>query len=170
MGFFKKVVSFFNPRYSLALDSHECNKKNCRFYYRFKIYGFHGFLKLTFHEIKESKNIIFSINPYDLLWIIDNETKQSESLRKFKITETLRNDTYKLSSIEDEFFISGNDLFNNLSLIEKMNSLDVYKIAYNTGFLHGRRFTKKIFQSKQKIKNYLPDIKIVNFKKKIKLT
>ena len=167
MVFFKKIASFLKPRYSLALDSYEYNKKTCKFYYRFKIYGFHGFLKLTFYEIKESKNIMFSVNPYDLLWIIDNETKQSETLREFKITETLRNNTYKLSSNEDKFVISGNDLFNNLSLIEKMNSLDVYKIAYNTGFLHGRRFTKKIFQSKQKIKNYLPDIKIVNFKKKL---
>jgi hypothetical protein len=166
MQFLKNLFGIFKPRYHLALDSNIYDKKTKKFYYRFKIYGSHGFLKFNFHEINKNKNIVFDINPYDLMKIALNELKFSEKSELFEIAEVIRDNKYKISNLESEQVIFGEDLCGNSPLIEKIKNMDIYKIAYNTGFNNGRKFSKSILnQSKKDSETNKPNLKIVRFHK-----
>jgi hypothetical protein len=149
MFFLKKLRRILKPRYHLALDEFIYNTEMKNFSYRFKIYASHSFVKFSFHEIYENRDVLFDINPYDLIKIASNEFKHSQSLEILKIKETLRNNEYKIFNHESEQIISGEDLCDNSSLIQKLNSLDAYKIAYTTGFNHGRKFSKSISSQKE---------------------
>ena len=147
MNFIDRALRFFKkikPRYLLSLDSSFYSLSKKSIVYRFKVFGEHTFPRFTFDDIKNDKNLLYDIHPVDLMRItIDNYlTSQKKSM--LNISEILRDNRYKLSDSSAEEILSGDEICDNILLIEKIKNIDLYKIAYNTGFNHGRQLAKEI--------------------------
>lgn len=112
--------------------------------YRFKAFGEPTFPVFTYQDILNNKNIAYSINPYELMDISVIEHINEEKKQRYRITEFLRENKYKLSNYNSEKILSGKDICDSPSLLEEISPLDVYKIAYHTGFIDGRRFSQKL--------------------------
>jgi hypothetical protein len=140
LRFFKKI----RPRYFLSLDSHFYSLSKKDIVYRFKVFGEHTFPKFTFDDIKNDKNLLYDIHPTDLMKITidDYVTLQKKSM--LSISEILRDNRYRLSDSNTDEILSGDEICDNILLIEKIKNIDLYKIAYNTGFNHGRQLAREI--------------------------
>ena len=140
LRFFKKI----RPRYLLSLDSHFYNLSKKSIVYRFKVFGEHIFPKFTFDDIKSDKRLLYDIHPIDLMKITIDDYIASQKKMMFSISEILRDNRYKLSDYYTEEILSGDEVCDNILLIEKIRNIDLYKIAYNTGFNHGRLLAREI--------------------------
>lgn len=132
------------PRYLLSLDSQFYGISQKATVYRFKIFGEHSFPKFTFNDIKNNKNILYDINPDDLIKIAIDDHVISQKKSLLNISEILRDNKYKLSCSDCEEVLSGDEICDNILLIQKIKNIDLYKIAYNTGFNHGRQLAREI--------------------------
>lgn len=142
LNLFKKM----KPRYQLSLDSHYYNLSNKSIVYRFKVYGEHTFPKFTFEDIKNNKDILYDINPIDLIKISIDDYIVSQKKSMLKITEILRDNKYKLSDSNNEEILSGDEICDNILIIERIKNIDLYKIVYNTGFNHGKQLAREIIK------------------------
>lgn len=140
LRFFKKI----RPRYLLSLDSHfySLSKKNV--VYRFKVFGEHTFLKFTFDDIKNDTSLLHDIHPVDLMKITIDDYVITQKKAMLNVTEILRDNRYKLSDSSVDEILSGDEICDNILLIEKIKNIDLYKISYNTGFNHGRQLAREI--------------------------
>lgn len=139
MKFINKLFKQLKPRYQLSLDSPDYNLSKKATVYRFKIFGEHTFPKFTYEEIKKNKHIMYDINPVDLMDIAVDNYKLLQQRSMLRISEILRDNNYKLSNEEYKEIFSGDEICDNVLLIEKIKNIDLYKIAYNTGFNHGEK-------------------------------
>ncbi len=142
---FKKINMFFSiiiPRYQLSFDDdyYDINEKNRK--YRFKSFGDHSFPEFTFKEIKYNSSVLFSVNPHDLIKIAEKNYIQEHLKTQFKIDEFLRNNLYKLSNEHGSNTFSGDEICDNPLLVDQIVKIDLFKIAYNTGFERGRKLSK----------------------------
>ena len=137
---FKKI----RPRYLLSLDSQFYSLQKKAIVYRFKVFGEHTFPKFTFDDIRNDKQILCDIHPSDLLKISTEEYIASQKESMLNVSEILRDNKYKLSDNDSEQVFSGDEICDNILLIEKIKNIDLYKIAYNTGFNHGRQLAREI--------------------------
>jgi len=140
LHFFKQI----RPRYLLSLDSHFYSLSKKDIVYRFKVFGEHTFLKFTFEDIKNDKSLLYDIHPMDLMKITIDDYVVSQKRSMLIISEILRDNRYILSDANTEETLSGDEICDNVLLIEKIKNIDVYKIAYNTGFNHGRQLAREI--------------------------
>lgn len=141
LHFFKKI----RPRYLLSLDSYFYSLSEKKIVYRFKVFGEHTFPKFTFENIKNDKSLLYDIHPVDLMKITIDDYVVTQKKSMLNISEMLRDNRYKLSdgtAIEE--ILSGDEICDNILLIEKIRNIDLYKIAYNTGFNHGRQLAREI--------------------------
>ncbi len=149
---FKKIFARFKfqyvPRYHLALDSEFFDIKNKNNIYRFKVYNNHVYLKFSYEEIMHNKNIVFDVNPFDLIKIAQLEERIKIIKEKIHIKEMLRHNLYLLTDGENNNVFTGEEICNNPLLIEKIKSIDVYKIAFHTGFQQGRQLHNEISSQK----------------------
>lgn len=76
--------------------------------------------------------------------ILNQQAIHSQQKSVTKIKEHLRNNQYKIGDDLTTGVLSGDEICDNIILIGKMNSLDLYKITYNTSFIRGRSFTKSL--------------------------
>lgn len=154
INFFKKIFrlqkqrSIFNPRYQLSFDDDYFNLKKKARIYRFKSYGDFHFPEFTYEEIKTNKDILYSINPSDLLKISKKNFNENIQINSIRIEEILQDNQYKLTRHDESNFFSGDEVCDNPALIEQLMKLDLFKIAYNTGFERGRKITKLLLQEK----------------------
>lgn len=161
---FKRIFNFFHsffnhihPRYQLALDHSEYDINSKRNIHCFKSFGDHSFVKLTFDQIKHGNDLLFAINPHDLIKICLEEILLEQKSNQFRISEILRDNNFILSDKKNSQIFSGEEICDNVLLIEKINNIDLYKIAYNTGFNQGRKVSK-IVNKKQKEKYSLNNV------------
>lgn len=143
----KRITMFFrmlNPRYQLSLDHDyfDINEKDRK--YRFKLFGDHSFPEFTFKQIKFNENILFTINPSDLINISEKNYIQESSKHLLRIDEFLRNNTYKMSNSDGSNIFTGDEICDNPLLAEQIVKNDLFKIAYNTGFERGRKLSKLV--------------------------
>lgn len=165
MKLIDKVLSFFKtirPRYLLSLDSHFFNLTKKSIVYRFKVFGEHTFPKFTFDDIKNDKSLLYDIHPVDLMKITIDDYVASQKKSMLSISEILRDNRYKLSDSNAEEILSGDEICDNILLIEKIKNIDLYKIAYNTGFNHGRQLAREISKKARAVDADLSE-NIVNF-------
>ena len=147
MKLINKVLLFFKkirPRYLLSLDSQFYSLSQKAVIYRFKVFGEHTFPKFTFDDIKKDKDILYDIHPADLMKITIEDYVISQKKGTLSIAEILRDNRYKLSNSNTNEILSGDEISDNILLIEKIKNIDLYKIAYNTGFNHGRQLAREI--------------------------
>jgi hypothetical protein len=131
--------------------------------YRFKVFGEHTFIKLSFDDIKNDRNLLYNIHPNDLIQItIDNYINRQQK-STLKIAEILRDNKYKIFDSEIEEIISGDDICDNIAILNKMNNIDLYKVAYNTGFIHGKSVARKIIKnSNYDTKNKVISLQVIH--------
>ncbi|MBV9576359.1 MAG: hypothetical protein JO149_07020 [Gammaproteobacteria bacterium] len=141
-----RLLRKINPRYQLSLDSHFYNLSTKEIVYRFKVFGEHTFPKFTFQDIKNNKRLMYDINPIDLMKITIDDYIDSQRKSMLKITEILRDNKYRLSDSNSNEIFSGEEICDNVLLMEKIKNIDLYKIVYSTAFKHGRQFSKEIIQ------------------------
>ncbi len=149
MKLFSTILNYIRkikPRYFLSLDSHFYNLSKKSIVYRFKIFGEHTFPKFTFEDIINDKNLLYDIHPVDLMKITIDNYVDSQKKSLLNISEILRDNKYKLSDGNTEEILSGDEICDNILLIEKIKNMDLYKIAYNTGFNHGRQLARDMIK------------------------
>jgi hypothetical protein len=149
MKIMRAIFRMFNkikPRYQLSLDSHFYNLDKKNVVYRFKVFGEHTFVKFSFDDIKNNKRLMYDINPVDLMRVTIEDYANTRRKSMLKISEILRDNKYKLSDSNKDEILSGDEICDNILLIEKIKNIDLYKIAYNTGFKHGRQLIKEIIK------------------------
>lgn len=152
---FKSWLRQIKPRYFLSLDEKLYDENRKSNGYRFKIFGEHSFPVFTYMDIFKNNNIMYSINPYQLIEIALDEHQNDKKKHQYKISEYLRGNRYKISNFYNEKILSGEEICESPSLLEKIDQKDIYKIAYHTGFVEGRRFSKQLsseVESKSEIK------------------
>jgi hypothetical protein len=161
-GMFKKACSYLHslfsnlkPRYQLSLDnsSYDINLK--KMIYCFKAFGDHSFVKLSYDQIKHNNDILYSINPHDLINISITEHLQNQKKTMLRISEILRENQYLLTEGDSSQIFSGEEICDNVILMERINNIDLYKIAYSTGFNRGRMLSKSVSK-------YTNEKKIIN--------
>lgn len=142
---FKRIVGFIqrlNPRYQLSLDHDYFDIKERDIKYRFKSFGDHSFPEFTFKQIKFNENILFTVNPHDLIKIAEKNSIQESLNALLKIEELLRNNKYKLSNTYGSNIFTGDEICDNPLLADQIGKMDLFRIAYNTGFERGRKLSK----------------------------
>jgi len=145
----KKLKKWFSekyPRYFYRLDDTIFDRKKKCFLYVFKLYGNHSFVKLYFKDIQISKKLRWLINPDDLIQIYLNEQQNNFNNSQYRIKEYKRNNFYVIANAEQKETLSGEDICSSPSLIEQINSFDIYKISFQTGFIQGRQLSKTILE------------------------
>ena len=141
---FYKWLKQFKPRYILSLDEKLYNEHSKSNDYRFKSIGEHNFPVFNYNDILKNKNILYSINPHELIGIaIDNHINEEKN-SQFNVTECLRGNKFRLKNSYFNKILSGEEICQSPALLEKINQLNVYKIAYNTGFINGRNISKQL--------------------------
>ena len=66
-----------------------------------------------------------------------------------RVSEILRDNKYLISDENSQQIFDGEEICDNVLLLERINNLDIYKIAYSTGFKLGRSLTKSLSQHKE---------------------
>ncbi|CED78968.1 Conserved hypothetical protein [Candidatus Hamiltonella defensa (Bemisia tabaci)] len=153
-SFKKWIFSVLNPEYQLILIEEEYSKKLDQTIYIFKQYGNHDFVKLTYLDILNNKNLLSAINPVTLMNIHLNEYLINKKKKSDIITKILRNNEYEILKKDGVNIYSGEYICQNISMFSCMNRDDICNIAYNSGFLKGRQYASQI---KKQISNFEDD-------------
>lgn len=154
--FIRRIFSYLNslhPKYNLSLDHDFYDFESKEIIYFFKVFGDHSFVQFTFDDIKNDMNILQNIAPFDLIKIVEQETIHRQKRNLIKIKEHLRNNQYKIIDNLITTVLSGDEICENVILMNRMEHMDLYKIAYNTGFIRGRSFAKTLSKEIQERKS-----------------
>lgn len=140
----KWLISVFNPPYQLALSDKNLDKEAGYTIYIFKQYGGHEYIKLTYSDILNNSNILSAVNPIHLMDIHLHEYLLKQETEKYHITETLRENKYKIANLKTEEIYSGEYICRNADMFSSISHVDLCKIAYQSGFVKGRKMSKVI--------------------------
>lgn len=132
----------------LSLDQKIHNESSKGTNYRFKSFGEHSFPIFSYKDITSNKHILFEIYPTDLVDIALTERKQTEDRATYRISEFIRNNHYKIKNFYTKQTLSGRDICNTPALIAQLAPIDIFKIAYSTGFQEGRELSKQLTEPK----------------------
>ncbi|MCC7005694.1 MAG: hypothetical protein IT497_03485 [Ottowia sp.] len=154
VNFKKWLISVFNPPYQLSLSDKTLDKKSGLTIYVFKQYGGHDYIKITYADILNNYGILSAINPIHLMDIHLNEYLIKQETEKCYVIENLRNNKYKISNQKVREIYSGEHICTNIDMFANVSHSDICKIAYQSGFIKGRKFSheiKAIIQENKKI-------------------
>lgn len=138
------MASVFDPPYQLTLSDKFFDKSKNKNLYVFKQYGSHDFVKITYPDIVNNKNIIRAINPMNLMDIHLNEYLSKIESDELQVVEYLRGNKYKISNGDVEGVYSGENICKNINMFPGMSAADICKIAYASGFTKGRKVSSEI--------------------------
>ncbi|MCD5364461.1 MULTISPECIES: hypothetical protein [Chromobacterium] len=133
----------FNPPYQLALCDRLPKKNSKEFLYLFKVYGSHDFVKLSHADILASNQIMSAINPRDLIKIALLENNLQAQRKRCKVEAELRGNQYRIHIHGNSETCSGESICQNIDYFSDLSAQDICKIAYTTGFLKGRNFSRQ---------------------------
>lgn len=160
------IRKYYKPRYLFQLDTIQIEKNQSENIYIFKMYGSSAFIKYSFDEIDNNTSLKILIAPDDLIRIYLNEERKKYDYARYKIKESIRGNHYLLSRENEKVKLSGEDFCNDVQQITATNSLDVFKIAYETGFQAGRK-TTKLFQIE--VENFTHEVNTLKSTNVVKL-
>lgn len=133
------LKTIFNPQYQLTLSEIKRSKFPYKTKYIFKEYGSHEFISLTYKDIQNNETLIHIINPTNILYINSHESNLRKEYNKYYIIEEFRGNKYKIKSMNEESIYTGEYICENIDLFNEINTKDLCKIIYATGFHKGRR-------------------------------
>lgn len=118
-----------------------------------KQYGSHDYINVTYFDMLNNSGILSAINPVHLMDIHLHEYLLKQENEKYHITETLRNNQYKIANTKIGEIYSGEHICRNVDMFSNIAHADLCKIAYQSGFIKGRRTSveiKNLLERKQK--------------------
>lgn len=153
VSFKKWLISVFNPPYQLALSDKFFDKKMACMVYVFKQYGSHDYIKVTYFDMLNNPGILSAVNPIHLMDIHLHEHLLKQETEKYHVTETLRNNQYKIANTKTGEIYSGEHICRNVDMFSSISHADLCKIAYQSGFIKGRKTSveiKNLIEKKEK--------------------
>ena len=140
----KWLISVFNPPYQLALSDKTFDKEVGYTIYIFKQYGSHDYIKVSYADILSNHSILSAINPINLMDIHLHEYLLKQEMEKYHISESLRDNQYKIANMKTEEIYSGDHICRNVDMFCSISHTDLCKIAYQSGFIKGRKMSQVI--------------------------
>ncbi|WP_269936317.1 hypothetical protein [Serratia liquefaciens] len=146
-----KIISFlkkiYSPCYLYTLDRSVNRISDGN--WLFKEFGTHTFVKKSWEQLVEG-DFLRHVNPKDIAYIAETESKIKTKSTKLSITEEKRNCIWTLNNGIDSISISGKEFIKNRELVDKTESLDATKIAFYAGIKEGREISASLKKPKQK--------------------
>lgn len=93
------------------------------------------------------------VNPKDIAFIAETESKIKIASAKLSIHEEKRNCMWTLKNDVDSISISGADFLKDRDLVDKTESLDATKIAFYAGVKEGRALSASLKNAKKSDKS-----------------
>ncbi|MDC9588037.1 hypothetical protein PSI23_01595 [Xenorhabdus sp. XENO-10] len=149
IDFFKKT---FKPRYIYSLQKFEPIKENG--FYILKELGTHTCIKATAEDIFDS-DLLYNINPVDIIFITRFEEYDMKEKQKFEIIEERRDLSFTIQNAYSRREISGKELLIDQNIVDKLDPTNLVKIAYMSGLKDGRKISDEISRT-EKIKSSNP--------------
>ncbi|MDC9597533.1 hypothetical protein [Xenorhabdus anantnagensis] len=149
IDFFKKT---FKPRYIYSLQKFEPIKENG--FYILKELGTHTCIKATAEDIFDSE-LLYNINPIDIIFITRFEEYDMREKQKFEIIEERRDLSFTIQNAYSRREISGKELLIDQNIVDKLDPTNLVKIAYMSGLKDGRKISDEISRT-EKIKSSNP--------------
>ncbi|PHM62139.1 hypothetical protein [Xenorhabdus ishibashii] len=146
IDFFKKI---FKPRYIYSLQKFEPIKENG--FYILKELGTHTCIKATAEDIFDSE-LLYNINPIDIIFITRFEEHEMREKQKFEIIEERRDLSFTIKNSYFSRKINGKELLMDKNIVEKLDPASLIKIAYMSGLKDGRKISDEISRA-EKIKS-----------------
>ncbi|MBI6549352.1 hypothetical protein [Xenorhabdus lircayensis] len=146
IDFFKKT---FRPRYIYSLQKFDPIKE--KGFYILKELGTHTCIKATAEDIFES-DLLYNINPADLIFITRFEEYDMREKQKFEIIEETRDLSLIIQNAYSRRQINGKELLVDQNIVEKIDPTSLVRIAYMSGLKDGRRISDEISRD-EKIKS-----------------
>ena len=103
----------------------------------------HDFVKLSHADILASNQIMSAINPRDLIKIALLENNLQAQRKRCKVEAELRGNQYRIHIHGNSETCSGESICQNIDYFSDLSAQDICKIAYTTGFLKGRNFSRQ---------------------------
>ncbi|OTA17939.1 hypothetical protein Xvie_00617 [Xenorhabdus vietnamensis] len=149
IDFFKKT---FKPRYIYSLQRFEPIKDNG--FYILKELGTHTCIKATVEDIFDSE-LLYNINPADIIFITQFEEYDMREKQKFEIIEERRDLSFTIQNAYYRREISGKELLIDQDIVDKLDPTSLVRIAYMSGLKDGRKISDEISRA-EKIKSSNP--------------
>ncbi len=133
------LKAIFKPQYQLTLSEIIKSRIPSKTRYIFKEYGSHEYISLTLEDIENNDKLIYIINPNNLMNINLHEFNLKKDNEIYHIIEETRGNKYKLKNMHEEIIYSGEYIYENIDIFDSINTPDLCKIIYTTGFNKGRK-------------------------------
>ncbi|WP_426577168.1 hypothetical protein ACP179_02585 [Xenorhabdus stockiae] len=155
IDFFRKA---FKPRYIYNLQKFDPIKDNG--FYILKELGTHTCIRVRTEDIFKN-DLIYNINPYDIIFITKFEENEIKEKQKLKIIEENRDLCFTLQNEYSCRTINGKEILSDQNIVEKLDSTSLIRIAYTYGLKDGRKISDEIFKV-EKIKSSKPaNLKVI---------
>lgn len=142
----RKLINIYSPSYLYTLD--RSVTRTADGYWLFKEFGTHTFVKKNWGQLVEG-DFLRHVNPKDIAFIAETESKIKIASAKLAIYEERRNCMWTLKNGVDSISISGQDFLKNKDLVDKTESLDATKIAFYAGVKEGRAISASLQNAKK---------------------
>lgn len=142
----RKLRKIYSPSYLYTLDRSVIRTADG--YWLFKEFGTHTFVKKNWGQLIEG-DFLRHVNPKDIAFIAETESKIKVASAKLSIYEEKRNCMWTLKNDVDSISISGADFLRDRDLVDKTESLDATKIAFYAGVKEGRALSASLKNAKK---------------------
>ncbi|MTD06315.1 hypothetical protein GKN89_06140 [Serratia sp. YC16] len=142
----RKLRRIYSPSYLYTLD--RSVTRTVEGDWLFKEFGTHTFVKKNWGQLVEG-DFLRHVNPKDIAFIAETESKIKIASAKLSIHEEKRNCMWTLKNGADSISISGKDFLRNRELVDKTESLDATKIAFYAGVKEGREISASLQNAKK---------------------
>jgi len=133
--FFQFLLKIYSPPYIYTLDkSFLCENQNS---WIFKEFGTHTYIIKTWKQLQEG-HFIRELNPRDILYITEVETRRQMENKNLRICEEKRDGVYILSCESFKISVTAEDFLKDYDLVSRTDCHDVIRIAYYSGVKKGR--------------------------------
>ncbi|HGM6822088.1 TPA: hypothetical protein ACKP65_000584 [Serratia marcescens] len=146
----RRLRKIYSPSYLYTLDRSVIRTADG--YWIFKEFGTHTFVKKNWGQLIEG-DFLRHVNPKDIAFIAETESKIKIASAKLSIHEEKRNCMWTLKNDVDSISISGADFLKDRDLVDKTESLDATKIAFYAGVKEGRALSASLKNAKKSDKS-----------------
>ncbi|MDE9444141.1 hypothetical protein KKJ04_00580 [Xenorhabdus bovienii] len=157
-----KIISFlrkiFETRYIYSLQKFEPIKENG--FYILKELGTHTCIKAKAEDIFDG-DLLYNINPQDIIFIARFEEYDMREKQKFKIIEERRDLSFIIQNAYSRRQIHGKELLIEQNIVEKIDPTSLVRIAYMSGLKDGRKISDEISKAEKIKPSKSPNLKVI---------
>lgn len=132
---FQFLSRIFSPSYIYTLDKSFLGENQNSWV--FKEFGTHTYIMKTWQQLQDG-HFIRELNPKDILYITQIETRRQMENKHLRICEEKRDGVYILSCQDFKISVTAEDFLKDHGLVSRTDYHDVIRIAYYSGVKKGR--------------------------------